>query len=118
MEYGETGKQRCFHEVFDALTYETILAEFAFGKAAIEHILLEFDWKKTVTSCNGFNAPGITVLCILLRRFVAPCRWKHVEALFGMKAPVLSELFWVGLEHFYEMSLHLILGNIPNRIME
>lgn len=118
MEYDETVKQRCFHEAFDALTDQTCLAEFSFKEEATEHILVEFDWKKTLTSRNRNDEPGITVLYILLRRFVAPDRRKDVEASLGMKAPLLSELFWEGLEHFYKKFQHFVPGNIPNRYMD
>lgn len=86
MGYDETVTQRCFHEVFDALIDERCLAQFAFKKEGTEHILVEFDWKNTRTYCNRYDTPVITVLSILLHRFVALCQWNDVEALFGCLA--------------------------------
>lgn len=94
----ETVFGRCFESYFPTLSDFKCLYLFSFGKKGTGELLRHFRWDLNVTKLNKYYEKGNTVLFVVLRRFVSPCRWEDLEEIFGKKGPVLSEIFWEGVK--------------------
>lgn len=58
--------------------------------------------------CNGFKCPGLTALCVLLRRFAYPCRYWDIMPRFGLSVPQLSMICNEGMNFMYDNWRHLL----------
>ena len=59
-------------------------------------------------SRSNYACDHLTSCCIVLRRLESPCRWSYLETMFGMRLPILSEVFWEVVIHFVDNWGHVL----------
>jgi len=75
-------------------------------------------WDAGVTKISSYRCIPITTACIVIRRLVYPCWWVDLEVVFGMRASVMSEVFWEVIETFYGKQHQLVTvlsGDLPDK---
>ena len=77
---------------------------------ALEEALQIPDW----ISCNQRSkAEGTEALCMLLKRFAYPCRYRDMVPRFGRPVPVLSMVTNEVLDYIYTVHSHRIINRNP-----
>lgn len=61
-----------------------------------------------ITSRRRYYCCPVAATCIVLRRLATPTRWIDLEYLFGLKAPVMSEVFWECIESLIDNWGHVL----------
>lgn len=62
--------------------------------------IIKFSGGKTERS--DYYCDTLIAGCILMRSLAAPCSWREVEMILGMRDYALSEVVWESLEAFIE----------------
>ena len=96
----------CFN--LNGFSKQESLRNFRFFPFEIPKIAKLMAYNQSRTTRNGYKSDPITACCIVLRKLFCPTRWSDVEALFGMLASALSEIFWETVESFLSHVGHLL----------
>lgn len=78
---------------FNILSEQQCFIDLRFRRADVPKISSIINWEGP-TSRNRYKCDALTATCVFLRRLSYPCRWRDLETTFGMRQPVLTEVFW------------------------
>ncbi|KAF6215314.1 hypothetical protein GE061_010066 [Apolygus lucorum] len=93
---GSRNLPRDFRGIFslDDFDEEEAVRQFRFEKRDLPRLqqLLGIPHSVHTGGPNGYRVPGLTALCVLLRRLAYPNRWSDLEIIFGMSKSALSAI--------------------------